>query len=488
MSTPTIDYDAIAKKYGATSSAAPQSSPAPQGASASVDYDAIAQKYGATSSQPAAPAEQPGLIDRAGNFLQKVHEQGPVELGKGLLKGAGDTVVGSLDILQKAQPTYALSKMGFKPAQEEQAQWDQNTAEARKMLEAKNEGQEFGKGVEFIGEMMLGDAAFKGLTALEKVKQLHKVAQMVERFPIISKILQRSVQTGLSTATVEGVKTGDAEKAVEAGAAGALFGAAGEGAIAGVKAGAKALKGTPKVVGSLVDSVTGKGAQKELQAGIRSAATETAKEAGVDAAETSIRNTVRETSKSVKGKADKLYAEIDRVTDNRFSNIENALRDSKKALRNIKGADDVAEERITAKIATLENDMKEVVAMAEREGVDPSVAEAARATYKQAMALKDVDKTLQAVTEGDASVGTVETVKPAVLANQLQALYSKGRLQEAFGETQAKKILRSALDAKDAVRSHAKNLKRVRNVGIATGALGGVGVIGKLGLDALGGE
>lgn len=38
--TNTIDYDALAKKYGATSSG--------------VDYDAIAKKYGASSSSPAA--------------------------------------------------------------------------------------------------------------------------------------------------------------------------------------------------------------------------------------------------------------------------------------------------------------------------------------------------------------------------------------------------------------------------------------------------
>jgi hypothetical protein len=458
--------------------------PPSQPAQTSAAPDTLPANFNGWDSQPAKPAEEPGIMQRAGNFLQRVHEQGPIELGKGVAKGLGDTVVGSLDILNKFTPSYAMSKMGVKPAQEEQAVWDQNTTEARKLLESKNEAQSAGKGLEMVGEMLLGDAAFKGLTALEKIKELHKAAKLLEEFPTIAKILSSSARAGASAGTVETVKTGDLKQGAEAALIGGATGGLFEAGSAGVKAIAKA----PKVIGGMVDSVTGKAAQKELQAGIKSVAAETAQEAEVTVAETSIRNTVRETAKSVQAKSKKLYAQLDEVTDSRFSNTDEALRDSQRQLRKIKGADDVAEERIRAKIATLESDMTDLIAMAKRGGVDPKVAEAARSSWRQSKALADVDKALQEATVGDVSVGKPETIKPTVLANKLQALYNKGRLQEAFGETQAKKMLRQAIDAKDAAASRARNLKRVKAAapyaGGAVGALGGTAV----GLKLLGGE
>ena len=62
MSTPTIDYDALAKQAGATSSR-----PAQQ--SGGVDYDALAKQAGAVSSTPATTQQQPppqkkSLLDR----------------------------------------------------------------------------------------------------------------------------------------------------------------------------------------------------------------------------------------------------------------------------------------------------------------------------------------------------------------------------------------------------------------------------------------
>jgi hypothetical protein len=89
--TQPVDYDSLAKQFGATSSVAPQAKPgAPRGSSpasspgtpvrpssapavqsspAAPDYDALAKQFGATSSAPAsappAAQEQPGLLERA---------------------------------------------------------------------------------------------------------------------------------------------------------------------------------------------------------------------------------------------------------------------------------------------------------------------------------------------------------------------------------------------------------------------------------------
>src|ERR1700719_1478346 len=68
--TQTIDYAALAKQAGATSS-----QPAPA-AAGNVDYAALAKQAGAVDSQPAAPAQPP----QPQSFWQKMYDR--VSLGK----------------------------------------------------------------------------------------------------------------------------------------------------------------------------------------------------------------------------------------------------------------------------------------------------------------------------------------------------------------------------------------------------------------------
>src|ERR1700733_5562163 len=71
MASNTIDYDALAKANGATSSAT---------AGGGVDYDALAKQNGATSSQPSASAPQntrqqlmsEGFLDSAWKGLKSI--------------------------------------------------------------------------------------------------------------------------------------------------------------------------------------------------------------------------------------------------------------------------------------------------------------------------------------------------------------------------------------------------------------------------------
>src|SRR5436190_22276331 len=67
-----VDYAALAKQYGGTSSPAP----AAPSSTGSVDYAALAKQFGGTS-QPAsnpqqtAPAQSPDLLTRAGGVASK---------------------------------------------------------------------------------------------------------------------------------------------------------------------------------------------------------------------------------------------------------------------------------------------------------------------------------------------------------------------------------------------------------------------------------
>src|SRR5690349_16823087 len=78
MSTPTIDYDALAKKYGAVSSAAP-----------SVDYDALAKQHGAISSTPAPAQATEQAAPQKPWYQMTMHEL--AQAGVGFLKSAYDT-------------------------------------------------------------------------------------------------------------------------------------------------------------------------------------------------------------------------------------------------------------------------------------------------------------------------------------------------------------------------------------------------------------
>jgi hypothetical protein len=492
MSTPTIDYDAIANKYGATSSAAPQSSPAPQSASASVDYDAIAQKYGATSSQPAAPAEQPGLIERGADYLQKIHEAGPVELFKGAGKGLGETALGSIDLLKKAEPSYLLGKMGFESAKQEHDQWAQMSGEAHKKLEATNAGQEAGKALEFVGEMMLGDEVFKGLTALEKVEQLHKAGKLLKECPVIGKILQRTITAGASAGTVEGVKTGDPEKALEAAAIGGVTGGLFEGGSAAGQAAFNFGKdATKKIVSSVWDSASGKTIQRSLQSGIRDTLEVTAREAEVatvrNGAQPAIRNSVRSVADSVEAKAKGLYAEIDSATAGRYTNATRELGNVNRKLREVAGVDDALEDKLIAKRAKLESDIEDLLKMAEKEGVSPEVAQAARTSWKKSQALYDLDIQVKASTFGNAK-NSPEVVDPSKLVTRLQKLEDSGRLQEALGPEQADALLQKAHDALEAMGSHGKKVKAAKTVGKYVGLPAAGAALGVGGLKALGGD
>jgi uncharacterized membrane protein len=490
VSTNNIDYDALAKSYGAVSStpqAPPQTQGAPQGAS-EIDYDSLAQQYGAVSSQPAQPAEEPGIMQRAGNFLQKVHEQGPVELGKGVAKGLGDTVVGSLDIMNKFTPSYAMSKMGVKPAQEEQAAWDQNTEQARKLLESKNEGQEAGKGLEFVAEMFLGDGAFKALTSLEKIRTLKKAADILDKYPTIGKILQRSITTAASTGTVEGVKSGDPEKALEAAAVGGVTGGLFEGGSAAGKAAFNLGKNTTKkIVSSVWDSVSGKALQKDIEAGLRGSLEAAAKDAGVAAqssgAQPAARNVARSVAERVEEKSKALFKPIDEATNGKLTNVQAKIKNVQRELRMKAGTDATVEERLLEQQAALASELDDLLEMAKREGVPVELVDAAKAAYKQSMALRDLDVAIKASTDGFANA-KAEVIDPKKLAPRLRKLYDEeggNRLAQALGDEQAEALISKVYKAVTALEKHGGKVKAAKavapyGIGAAAGVLGGYGL------------
>jgi hypothetical protein len=105
------------------------------------------------------------------------------------------------------------------------------------------------------------------------------------------------------------------------------------------------------------------------------------------------------------------------------------------------------------------------------EGIDPKIADDAVAHYKQAMALRDLDKAVKGLTSGDVRVGLNEKVDPQKFVNRIQKLKDSGRLEQALGKDGANTLLKEAYDAVKA--------KRIRTAAAWTaGALGLVGYKG----------
>jgi hypothetical protein len=105
---------------------------------------------------------------------------------------------------------------------------------------------------------------------------------------------------------------------------------------------------------------------------------------------------------------------------------------------------------LTCKYAELEQKQNEIETsqaqliedMKEAGKVDPALADEARANYKKAQALYDMDSQVKMSTTGRAGVGKgVETVDPNKLAPRLHKLYDSGRLQQAVGDDRAATLI-----------------------------------------------
>ena len=71
MSTPTIDYDALAKQAGAIQTSANQPATQPTG---QPDYDALAKQAGALPSAPAPVQQEPTQTPQPTATISAIHE------------------------------------------------------------------------------------------------------------------------------------------------------------------------------------------------------------------------------------------------------------------------------------------------------------------------------------------------------------------------------------------------------------------------------
>ena len=200
----------------------------------------------------------------------------------------------------------------------------------------------------------------------------------------------------------------------------------------------------------------------------------------MEIAEPSIRNTFRSLADGVEKQSKAMYRQIDDATNGEFTNLQNKIRNVEQKTLEIAGTDDALEEKLFNQKVSLNVKLDEAIEAAQKAGVDPGVADQARAAWKQQSALRDLDTAVKGATEGDIKHAP-EVVDPNKLVTRLQKLEDSGRLTEAIG-AHGDDLLTHAYDAKQAVKSRATKFRVAKRVGIGGGALaGGARLIEELG-------
>ena len=187
-----------------------------------------------------------------------------------------------------------------------------------------------------------------------------------------------------------------------------------------------------------------------------------------------IRTTVEDVSNAVKAKAQGIYKTLDETSGGRWQRYDDALKNIQDKMDEVNGVDDDAYDRLETKRNDIETSQAQMIEDLKGKGIDPKEADTAVAHYKQAMALRDLDKAVKAATTGDIASGATksESVNPKAFTTRVQKLYDSGRLAQAVGDSGAKALLQEAYAAKSAqaVQQIVKRVAMYAGIGAAMGA------------------
>ena len=200
---------------------------------------------------------------------------------------------------------------------------------------------------------------------------------------------------------------------------------------------------------------TGDDIQPSFQKGIHDVMTEVAKENGVEAPNpNSVRDVAKNTADQVFAKSKNAYAQLDEASGGRWQRFDDQLKNVRDKMKEVAGIDDDKYAELEQKQNEIETSQAQLIEDMKAAGkVDPALADEARANYKKAQALYDVDSQVKMSTTGRAGVGKgVESVDPNKLAPRLHKLYDSGRLQQAVGDDRAADLIDHAETAQTAAQ------------------------------------
>jgi hypothetical protein len=230
------------------------------------------------------------------------------------------------------------------------------------------------------------------------------------------------------------------------GLSGALEGAAAESTAA--TAAAQATRGAEAVAqpGAIKQIVQGKAvAQPQAQAALKTAATSAANSAGVSTVPPEgVRSLLEDPISSIEAQAKANYKAMDEVTGGKFQPVVDSLKNVNEKLRSsIEGTPEYAEAQATK--TRLEWQQEKLFDEAAKNGVPKTVVENARAQFRQAQAMRELEsKVFKNPTNvpGDVAHGTDETVNVDSVVKALRKLadnkeWGSSRLEQALGSPEA---------------------------------------------------
>jgi hypothetical protein len=235
--------------------------------------------------------------------------------------------------------------------------------------------------------------------------------------------------------------------------------------------------------------VTEAAVQPALKGGLQDTWNQVADEAGVARpTATSIRDLGEQVGDAILARSKSLYRSIDDATGNRFSGTATKLQNVVQKLRQV--TTDTEEQALMIEKQRYEMQIDQMFdeAAAKATGVTKSTVDAAKAEFKKAQAIYDINNDVRRSTKGirpgDAGAeGSPETVNAKQLQGRLNARQDSGRLQQGVGESNGKQMIghtgaaegTSTKAASEAARV-AKNVKTAKYV--AGGAAAALGVEG----------
>jgi hypothetical protein len=186
---------------------------------------------------------------------------------------------------------------------------------------------------------------------------------------------------------------------------------------------------------------------------------------------------VEDVADNVYAKSKGLYQQIDDATGGKFSGNEQLIKNVDKELRMASSDEEV--NTLQAERAKYVQQQEKMFDEAEANGVPKEVVGQAKASFKQANALYDLDKQIKLSTKGVpteiAEEGSIpESIDPKGLSNRINKMYRAGRLQEALGEDGAKAFVNKVSQAARSQQSVLSLAKTVRWIGAGIPIAGGI--------------
>ena len=173
----------------------------------------------------------------------------------------------------------------------------------------------------------------------------------------------------------------------------------------------------------------------------------------------SMRTALQDVADDIESKGMKIYSQLDKASGGRFQRYTDSLDKIHDRLGNlVEGVDDDEIERLEQKKNEIETSQAQMFDDLQGDGVNSDLAKTANAHWRQAQALKDVQRAIGTSTKGNSLFGEKEIVNPSQLVTKLEKLNARpnkgvpSRLEQAVGPEGADALMKEAYAAVKAKR------------------------------------